>query len=213
MTTKMQQDRIEQLIWRLKSLPVRVGSRVAPGVMTRNIAGARRVHLGCGGNILPGWANLDVDGPEGVTRFDLGRPLPFASGSVDLIYTEHFIEHVRKEAAASLLQECARILKPGGILRISTPDLAKVVREYQLGRVTEWLDMQYAPETPCDMVNESMRLWGHQYIWDEAELRRALAAAGFDSVRRMPWGKSDHGELVAVESRPDHSDLIVEATR
>lgn len=213
MTTKMQQDRVEQLIWRIKALPVRLGSRVAPRLMTRDVAGARRVHLGCGSNLLPGWANLDVGGPAGVTRFDLRRPLPFATGSVDHIYTEHFIEHVHKEGAAVLLQECARILRPGGVLRISTPDLKKLVEEYQLGRVTEWLDMQFAPETPCDMVNESMRLWGHLYVWDEAELFRALNAAGFDSIRRMPWGTSDHAELAGLESRPDHSDLIVEATR
>ena len=43
-----------------------------------------------------------------------------------------------------------------------------------LGRVSEWLDMQWAPRTPCDMVNEAMRLWGHLYVWDEDELIRAL---------------------------------------
>ena len=85
--------------------------------------------------------------------------------------------------------------------------------EYQLGRTSEWLDMQWEPRTPCDMVNEAMRLWGHLYVWDEDELMSALAATGFASTRRMPWGTSDHAELVGVESRPDHADLIVEATR
>jgi len=213
MTTRMRQDRIEQALWRLKALPVRLGSRVAPRRMARTVAGARRLHLGAGGHVLPGWANLDVGGPQGVTRFDLERPLPFANGSVDLVYTEHFIEHLHKQQALVLLAECARVLRTGGALRISTPDLQVLVDEYQARRTTEWLDMQFAPGSPCDMVNEAMRLWGHLYVWDEQELFSALERAGFTGVRRVSWGRSAHEGLSGLESRPDHGDLIVEALR
>ena len=48
--------------------------------------------------------------------------------------------------------------------------------------------MQWAPRTPCDMVNEAMRLWGHLYVWDEDELMSALATAGFVSARARAVG-------------------------
>ena len=213
LSSKVSQDSVEQLVWRAKALPVRVGSLLAPSVMARSSRGARKIHLGCGGNVLDGWANLDMDGPRGVVRFDLNRPLPFPSGSAELVYSEHFVEHVRKDQATALLAECGRVLRPGGVLRVSTPDLAVLVEEYRAGRVGEWSDMQWNPASPCDLINEGMRLWGHLYVWDEAELTAALRRSGFTSVRRVSWHESAHRDLRGLESRPFHGDLILEATR
>lgn len=206
------QDALEQVAWGLRAVPVRAGSRLAPGWMARSARDATRVHLGCGPNVLDGWANLDVSGPRGVVRFDLSRPLPFESGSVDLIFTEHFVEHIRKDQAEALFRECARILRPGGVLRISTPDLRTLIDAYLGGRVDDWADMQWSPATPCDLLNEGMRLWGHRYLWDEDQLRRVLRSQGFTTVQRVAWHESDRDELRDLEIRPFHGDLIVEAT-
>ena len=213
MTTHVQRDAIAQTLWRLRSIPVRMGSRVAPSLMSRRSRGATLVHLGCGDNVIRGWANLDMSGPAGVTRFDLTRPLPFADQSVDFVYTEHFIEHLHKDQAERLLRECGRILRPGGVLRVSTPDLAVLVREYSKSRVTEWEDLGWTPATPADLLNEGMRLWGHLYVWDEGELRQALVGVGFAHMERMPWHESSQRILRGLETRPDHGDLIIDATR
>ena len=189
------------------------GSRVASRWMGRHVSGATRVHLGCGPNLLPGWANLDMDGPKGVTRFDLNRPLPFPASSVDFVFSEHFVEHVRLEQADSLLRECARILRPGGVVRISTPDLRRLVDEYVAGTIHEWDDMGWSPETPCDLLNEGMRMWGHTYVFDEPRLSRALAEAGFGSVTRVVRHDSEYDALRGLETRPEHGDLILEAVR
>jgi predicted SAM-dependent methyltransferase len=207
------EDTLGQIVWRAKALPVRAGSLAAPTLMVRRARGATRVHLGCGRHLLDGWANLDMDGPRGVVRFNLTRPLPFPSGSVDLVFTEHFVEHIRLDQALALVRECARILRPGGVIRISTPDLRRLVDEYLSGNTDEWSDMGWSPATPCDLVNEGMRLWGHVYLWDQERLAKALIDSGFRDVARLSPHQSDHVALRGLESRPDHGDLILEATR
>lgn len=205
-------DALEQAYWSVRALPVRLSSRLAPGRARRALADATKVHLGCGTNLLPGWANLDMGGPPGVIRVDLSRSLPFSDRSVDLVFSEHFIEHVPRERGVQVLHECARILRPGGVLRISTPDLRTLVEEYLAGRTGEWAADGWAPDSPCRLVNEGMRLWGHRFVWDETELAEALTGAGFSGVSRVGWRESRHPELCGLECRPFHRDLIVEAT-
>ncbi|MEU4446184.1 class I SAM-dependent methyltransferase [Actinosynnema sp. NPDC050801] len=53
---------------------------------------------------------------------DLGEPLPFRSGALDGILAGEVIEHVYDPA--SLLAECHRVLRPGGVLVLTTPNLA-----------------------------------------------------------------------------------------
>lgn len=211
--TRTQSDAIEQLQWSVRALPVRARSRLAPGRTARRVRDVDRLHLGCGSHLLDGWANLDVGGPAGVIRYDLACPLPVPDASVSFVYTEHFIEHVTAEQGRALLAECARVLRPGGVLRVSTPDLATLVEAYLAGRITEWADMEWLPESSCDLLNEGMRLWGHRYLWDEVRLASVLLDEGFSSVERAAWRQSTHPSLRGLESRPDHRDLIVEATR
>ena len=91
-----------------------------------------KLHLGCGTNILPDWINVDLNGSSEVVRWDLRQPLPLSSDSMDFVFNEHFIEHITREEALSLLRECNRVLKRHGVLRISTPDLRKLVGEYMV---------------------------------------------------------------------------------
>jgi predicted SAM-dependent methyltransferase len=179
----------------------------------------RRLHLACGivglghgAKILPGWTNIDIEG-DGTNTFawDLTVPLPLPNASVDCVYSEHFIEHLSLEAGRQLLADCHRVLAPGGVVRVSTPDLAALARKYLEGDVHEWDDMGWSPTTPCDLLNEGMRNWGHLYVYDEAKLSAELKAAGFASAYRCRWGESAQAPLRRLETRPDHGDLILEA--
>lgn len=176
------------------------------------LAAHTRLHLGCGRNVLAGWANVDAEGGDGVIAWDLRRPLPAADASFDYVFSEHFIEHVTRDEALRLLRECVRVLKPGGVLRTSTPDLRKLVSEYLAGRLDEWRDVEWLPATPCRLLNEGMRSWGHQFVYDEPELRLLLAEAGFVAVERVAWRESTHTALRAIECRPLHAEIIVEAS-
>jgi len=171
---------------------------------------ADKLHLGAGSNLLPGWANIDFCGP---IAWDLRKPLPVSRGSVRLIYSEHFIEHLKREEGLRLLKDCRDLLSPGGVIRIATPDLKSLLETYLAGEFSGVPDAGWSPRSPCEMVNDAMRLWGHQFVYDEPELRCVMEEAGFSNVRRVQWGRSDIPELRNLESRPPASDdLILEAT-
>src|SRR5215212_5746685 len=112
---------------------------------------ADRLHLGCGSNLLPGWANVDFNAAAGVIRHDLTEPFPLPPETVKFIYGEHFIEHITRGQASALLKECRRVLAPGGVTRLSTPGLEKLLDEYTARRTTEWSDAGWRPGTPCRM--------------------------------------------------------------
>jgi predicted SAM-dependent methyltransferase len=172
-----------------------------------------KLHLGCGTHLLEGWANIDLDGPSGVIRHDLTRPLPMRADSADLVFCEHFIEHLTRAQGLALLQECRRVLKPGGTLRLSTPDLRKLIDEYLAGRTTAWAQLGWQPLTPCRMLNEGLRLWGHLFVYDRAELLGLLAEAGFREIEAKTWRESAHPALRGLESRPFVGELIYEARK
>src|SRR5437870_645768 len=101
---------------------------VAPMVTRRYLrkwcgaGGPKILNLGGGGNLLPGCLTADIH-PAADCYADLRRTLPFADASVDAVFCEEAIEHIAKSEAEGFLRECVRILRPGGVMRITTPDL------------------------------------------------------------------------------------------
>ncbi len=88
-----------------------------------------KLHLCCGARNEPGWINMDRDPPADI-RHDVRVGLPYEDESFTHIYSEHAIEHFTKAEGLQLLRECRRVLKPGGVLRLSTPDLRYLVALY-----------------------------------------------------------------------------------
>lgn len=175
---------------------------------------APRLHLGCGANVLPGWINIDESARPGVLLWNLKQTLPLPPESVDLIYSEHFIEHLSRDEGIKLLRECHYFLKPGGILRLSTPNLYAAAEHYLMGgNLSIYADVGWFPKTHCQAFNEGMRLWGHQFIYDRDEMYLVLEQVGFQSVRDARWRDSEVPELRNLEIRPYHRELIVEAVR
>jgi predicted SAM-dependent methyltransferase len=181
--------------------------------VSRRLAGQTRLHLACGSNVLEAWANIDYESNGAVIGWDLTEGLPVGSETIERIFCEHFIEHITLEQAQALVAECYRCLRPAGVLRLSTPNLNKVVEEYQLGRTSEWHDVGWSPVTPCRMVNEAFRLWGHQFVYDENELTLLLRQAGFPTVRQAAWRESGIADLRNLECRPFHGEVILEAVK
>lgn len=170
-----------------------------------------KLNIGCGGNILSGWLNTEFEElvPPGVLYLDATRRFPFADATFDLVFCEHMIEHVPLAGAANMLRECHRVLKPGGRIRIATPRL-----EFMLELLTDptdahrtYADLHYQdftdePEvrTSARIVNDYYRMWGHQFVYDDATLRLLLERAGFVSLRVEAVSESSNPHLMGIEN-------------
>lgn len=67
---------------------------------------------------------------RGIVCRDARAGLHFPDASAAVVFSSHLIEHLHRREALELLRECRRVLKPGGICRIVTPDLSVLVDRY-----------------------------------------------------------------------------------
>lgn len=91
------------------------------------------LNVGCGSHFVNSneWTNLDfVSTSEHVIAHNLLDGIPFPDNSFDLVYHSHVLEHFTKEDGKRLLEECFRVLKPGGIIRIAIPNLEEIAKNY-----------------------------------------------------------------------------------
>ncbi len=183
------------------------------------------LHLGCGERILEGWLNVDLlPTAREVIGFNLRAGLQFLDdASVDFIYHEHFFEHLDRRSARKLLGECLRVLRPGGRMRISMPDLDRMIRRYLAGwcdderEFAEYRRMLFGDQllnTPGELLNLSFRGWEHQFVYGEKDITRLLELNGFRNVRRFSHGESDVNVLRGIETRSgEREPLIVEGEK
>jgi len=106
--------------------------RLAKPSLPKNSDSKILLHIGCGKINSPEFINIDA------------RPFPhvhivtddimcfsdFNSGTVDLIYMCHILEHIKKNDIKDVLSEMKRVLKNDGILRLSVPDFDKLIDVY-----------------------------------------------------------------------------------
>lgn len=68
--------------------------------------------------------------PNNLMVHDLSRGIPFPDASVDVVYHSHVLEHLDRDVAHGFIRECARVLRPGGLIRIVVPDFEFCCRNY-----------------------------------------------------------------------------------
>ncbi len=154
-----------------------------------------RLHLGSGPNYLEGWLNHDRD-------IDLRKPLPWPDGSAELIFCEHTIEHIAMPEGMRFVEECYRVLKPGGTLRLSFPDVERVwalSKNEVEQRAAAIRQLGLEAKTREDCVRLVLTGWDHQSAWTERLALVVLQAAGF-AARPVSYGKSAIAGLDGVDS-------------
>ena len=107
-----------------------------------SVINRRFYNIGAGSFSHPYWTNIDYENEwykqnnHLLTRgihHDLfsGIQIPVPDESAEIIYTSHTIEHLTDDAARRLFAESYRMLKPGGLLRVTAPDIELAFDAYQ----------------------------------------------------------------------------------
>lgn len=172
---------------RRRAWRVDVSKFIAPGEPVR-------LHVGCGTNVKPGWVNVDRGGDADLVM-DVRGGLPFDDYSCDLIYSEHFLEHlIYPGESIPFLKECRRVLKGDGRIEIGVPDSRYVVESCLSDPVdphflaaAELNNWRYTKScrTGFEYINYHFRLdEQHKFAFDFTTLKLHLEDAGFRDVHQ-----------------------------
>ncbi|BFM40965.1 methyltransferase domain-containing protein [Synechocystis sp. LKSZ1] len=144
-----------------------------------------KLHIG-GTQVHPEWKILDIEARPEVDYVGNANNLSqFSDNSVDVIYASHVLEHfyynVDNELANTLI-EWHRVLKSGGKLMVSVPDLKTLC----------WLYL-HPNAHPLERHHIMRMIFGgqtniydvHKVGFDEDILAMYLEMAGFDSYERV----------------------------
>jgi len=105
-----------------------------------------RINIGSGNWSCDGWTNLDYPSEwynkaqkkHEIVPYNIREDnIPYEDNSVDVIYCSHVIEHIENEYIQKMFNECYRVLKKEGIIRICCPD-AEFLYEVSRHKTDYW---------------------------------------------------------------------------
>jgi len=176
----------------------------------------RKLQIGAGRNLLKGWLNTDLfPASRKVVYLDATKPFPFTEATFDYAISEHQIEHITYVQGLFMLSEIHWVLKPGGKIRIATPDLKVYIDLYSppyndiQQSYMKWTVDRYLPKigkySAPFVINNAFKSHGHQFLYDMRTLQEAMEQTGFVNIRQYEVGESDDENLRGVEG---HQQII-----
>jgi predicted SAM-dependent methyltransferase len=178
--------------------------------------GVQRLNWGCGSHVAPGWINSDVKDAAGIDLIaDIRKGLPLVSESIDYSVSIHALPELTFSQQVPALQELLRVLKPGGVLRLSLPDLRKGIDAYMSGDGEYFKVDEDAAKSAGGRFIAHMLWYGYSRTLFTADFAaELLEKAGFMDVSECAFREtvSDFTEITALDNRQDES-FFVEARR
>jgi predicted SAM-dependent methyltransferase len=169
-----------------------------------------RLHLGCGGTYLEGYRNIDLPPSEHGVQEEI-RPdeyaditrLDYPPASVDEIRLHHVFEHFDRPTAIRLLIDWRGFLRPGGTLRIETPDFKRCAQAFVVrpGSAARMKLLRH-------MFGSHEAAWAvHQDGWYAERFRSHLETLGFENLRfdRSSWRGTYNITVTAARGRDELS--------
>jgi len=192
-----------------------------------------RLHVGCGDVVLPGWFNLTYEkGEYGRIKkvdgcwwlnYNVNDGLPIPDRSIQFLAGSHFIEHLDLNEGLRFFKEVFRVMKKGGGLRVSCPDMEIYAHHY----VRRNKDFFENPLIHKACMFHNARTYGeifaakaydssgaHRWFYDFESLKHVLEASGFHQVKKCARleGEMPDRERIELPER-EIETLYVEAVK
>lgn len=181
-----------------------IGYISAPFIINKYLkktpVGQRKLILGGHWSNHPGWLVLNEE------HQDITKKLILPSGSIDVIFLEHVLEHIKFDQVVSFLKEAKRILKKGGIIRIVCPFTDKMITSNlnphdrkdkiyinnslkkltypKLEKLLKSLGLKGVDDDPQTFFfNSLFHEQGHQFIWSSQLLKKVMETLIYKDVK------------------------------
>ncbi len=149
-------------------------------------ATSRNLNLGCGMSCISGYCNIDILPLDTVDIVDDSMKLyKFKNNFAERIYASHILEHCDHHRVWLVLNRWYEVLKPGGEIRISVPDIEKIMELYVKNKgIIEsrdgdaWLEFIFG--------GQKNRYDYHKTGFTESRLTRLLDSTGFVNIDKYP---------------------------
>jgi predicted SAM-dependent methyltransferase len=146
------------------------------------------------------------------------KRLPLKSGSAEVLYSSHMIEHLDHEEVKLFLSEARRVLCAGGIIRLAVPDIRMRIDRYNANHDADAFIQSTNMSRPRPRTfskRVGILLVGprqHHWMYDGESLSRLLLLHGFTSPRILRAGETQisHPEDLNLYERAEES-VYVEA--
>jgi len=138
-----------------------------------------KLNLGCGEQILPGYINVDLYCDKADIKADV-KKLPFDNDYADEVYSSPVIEHFDFKESWDVLEEWKRVLKPGGVLIIETPDMFGMCKRFVESDEQFRIEL-YGGFFACPWIPGQT----HKFLYTETQLKWALDQLGFTNIERV----------------------------
>ena len=176
-----------------------------------------KLNIGCGSDRNEGWFGIDFISPLADLQYDVAYGLPFADRSCRLIFAEHVFEHFDRRTLRFVLQECLRILVPGGSIRLIVPNLRAYIDAYNQndGRFSAAAYTTQGHLESYELMNDVFYVTTHRWIHDFDSMRSELRRAGFVDIEQMDQHITRCPEF-SIDNPENHrraASLYVEARR
>jgi predicted SAM-dependent methyltransferase len=148
--------------------------------------------------------------PALMLHYNLLKGMPVKSATIDGINMSHFFEHFTRDVGVKILRESYRVLKPGGVLRISCPDLLTYAKAY-IGRDSSFFNK---PEVKMACRYEGLTTYGdilagkaydndlsfgHKWFYDAESISVLLEEVGFSQIENCSVHQSQLPNIEEVE--------------
>lgn len=197
-----------------------------------------KLNLGCGNRTVKGWINVDyalgarlaklpffntlnqrlhvlhLTWDKNIVIHDLKKKFPWKENSVDVIYSSHTLEHLSKNEGAFFLQECHRVLKNRGLIRLIVPDFSILVSRYLNGEVraedfATVLVISYESDSDGSLRKRLAPFIRspHKCMYDKS-LLEIITRLGFDASLKDPL-ESEISDIQHIESPERTKDVVI----
>jgi|TARA_B110000495_G_C23000720_1_gene590545 predicted SAM-dependent methyltransferase len=189
-------------------------------MLSRNniLPNTKYLQLGCGESDVKNdfincdFYTLDFFNPfkkKKIHFLDLRYPLPFKDNSFEGCFSEHTLEHLYPSEANRLFKEVYRILKPGAILRVITPDLKKYIKYYVDKNFSIGRDFGLG----CEAIWNLTHNFSHRSVWDSEMLIHHLKKNKFTKCIELKYKHSQNQNLILDKEGREIESIYVEATK